>query len=162
MAGAVSSGYQGDARDGRIREQSLVDGTFDRRVAYLLLRMTLGVDFVGHGFIRLLHGDRVFAQGMVKQMAETPLPPWFVYGFGVVLPPIELVLGTLLVLGLMTRWALIAGSLLMMALMLGITLRQDWATAGTQLLYSVIFTGLLWQRAKYDGGWIRLLRRERP
>lgn len=131
----------------------------DRRAAYGLLRVTLGVDLLGHGFIRLLHGDMAFARGMVKQMAETPLPASFVYGFGLVLPPVELALGVLLVLGVLTRWSLLAGAALMMALMVGITLKQDWATAGTQLLYSLVFFVLLCGRARYNPNWSDLWKR---
>jgi hypothetical protein len=40
------------------------------------------------------------------------LPGWFVYSFGLVLPFVETLIGIALVLGLFTRWALLAGSLL--------------------------------------------------
>ena len=138
-----------------MREQ---DELQDRCMAYVMLRVTLGVDFLGHGFIRLFHGDALFAQGMAKQMADTPMPAWFVHDFGLVLPPIELALGLLLVLGLFTRWSLVAGAGLMMALMVGITLKQDWATAGTQLVYSLVFFILLYARAGNDATWPDLLR----
>ena len=130
----------------------------DRHLAYALLRATMGINFLGHGFIRLLHGNAAFAQNMVKQMAETPLPAWFVYPFGWTLPLIELTLGLLLLIGVFTRQALIAGALLMMALMVGVTLRQDWNTAGSQLLYSLIFSALLFARARYDRSWLDLAR----
>lgn len=130
----------------------------ERRLAYVLLRAAMGMDFLGHGAIRLLHGDGAFAVGMVKQMADTPLPAGFVHGFGVVLPVIELTIGVALLTGLMTRWVLVAGSLLMPALMLGVTLRQDWATAGTQLIYCLLFSLLLFLRGEYDAGWPSVLR----
>jgi thiosulfate dehydrogenase [quinone] large subunit len=125
----------------------------ERRLAYVLLRVSLGMDFLGHGAVRLLHGVGAFAAGMVKQMAETPLPAGFVHGFGLVLPVVELTLGVALLLGLLTRWALIGGALLMLVLMFGVTLRQDWATAGMQLIYCFLFALLLFLRAEYDAGW---------
>ena len=80
--------------------------SWEQRMAYVLLRVAMGVDFLGHGTIRLLHGNVAFAQGMVKQMTETPLPSAFVYGFGWILPFVEFAIGVLLVAGLWTRWAL--------------------------------------------------------
>jgi thiosulfate dehydrogenase [quinone] large subunit len=130
----------------------------DQRIAYVLLRLALGVDFLGHGSIRLLHGNAAFAQWMVKHMAEAPLPSAFVYGFGWLLPFLEAALGLLLIAGLLTRWALIAGSLLMISLLVGVALMQDWAMAGLQLSYCLIFSILLFLRARDDATWPALLR----
>jgi thiosulfate dehydrogenase [quinone] large subunit len=132
---------------------------FEKRLAYVLLRMMLGLDFLGHGGVRLLHGDGAFAAGMVKLMADTPLPPVLVHGFGLVLPFVELTVGLLLVLGVLTREALVLGSVVMLSLMFGTVLRQDWSTAGLQLNYSVVFSLLLFLRAGYDAGWVELVRR---
>ena len=132
-----------------------VDG--ERKLAYGLLRVTLGIDFSGHGVARLLHGDGAFAAGMVTMMAETPLPAGLVYGFGLVVPWGELGLGRLLIAGVWTRGALVGGAVLMMALMLGITLKQDWETAGLQLGYAVVLAGLLFLRERYDAGWLEML-----
>ena len=51
----------------------------------------------------------------------------------------EAVLGTLLCLGLFTRWTLIAGGLWMVALVFGTTVRQDYPTVAIQLLYALLF-----------------------
>ncbi len=133
--------------------------TQEKRLAYVLLRLTLGVNLLGHGFIRLLHGDATFAAGMVKSMADAPLPAGFVYAFGFCTPIIELALGLLLVAGLATRWALISASFFMTMLMVGITLKQDWPTAGVQLGYGAVIAALLFLRADYDTAWTHLLRR---
>jgi uncharacterized membrane protein YphA (DoxX/SURF4 family) len=47
------------------------------------------------------------------------LPSWFVYSFGLIRPLVEVLIGIALVLGLFTRWALLAGSLLMSILIFG-------------------------------------------
>jgi thiosulfate dehydrogenase [quinone] large subunit len=138
-----------------------MSAAFEKRLAYVLLRLMLGLDFLGHGGVRLMHGDGAFAAGMVKQMADTPLPAGLVHGFGVVLPFVELTIGLLLVLGLLTREALVLGSIAMLSLMFGTVLRQDWSTAGLQLNYSVVFSLLLFLRAGYDAGWLELVRRRR-
>jgi thiosulfate dehydrogenase [quinone] large subunit len=50
--------------------------------------------------------------------------------------------------------------LLMMLLMFGITLKQDWSTAGSQLLYDLVLTALLFGRLRYDISWPALFRSE--
>jgi thiosulfate dehydrogenase [quinone] large subunit len=42
-----------------------------------------------------------------------------------------------------TRLALSGGALLMLVLTFGTTLRQDWNTAGLQLIYAVVYAALL-------------------
>jgi thiosulfate dehydrogenase [quinone] large subunit len=133
--------------------------SIEQKTAYALLRLAVGVDFCGHGFVRILHGNAVFAQWMVKQMAETPLPSGFVYGFGWVLPFVEVLLGLLLVAGLWTRQVVVAGALLMLMLMVGISFRQDWSTIALQLFYSFLFSVLLFLRGRYDASWVELVHR---
>lgn len=131
----------------------------DRALAFCLLRLLLGVNFFGHGFIRLLHGDAAFAAGMVHQLSATPLPAPFVNAFGRAVPFVEIILGTLLILGLLTRPVLIAGMLFLCCLMLGVTLHEDWATAGGQLVYGLVFAALLAFRADHDRPWLAFLAR---
>jgi thiosulfate dehydrogenase [quinone] large subunit len=60
-----------------------------------------------------------------------------------VLPVIEAIIGASILFGFQTRRALISGSVLMLVLTVGSTLRQDWATVGIQLTYSVVYSLLL-------------------
>jgi thiosulfate dehydrogenase [quinone] large subunit len=55
----------------------------------------------------------------------------------------EALIGAAVAIGFRTRVALFAGTVLMLALMFGTTLRQDWATAAIQLNYSFIYFPLL-------------------
>ena len=76
-----------------------------------------------------------------------------VYGFGLALPAMEALIGAAVAIGFRTRVALFAGTVLMLALMFGTTLRQEWATAGIQLNYSFIYCLLLAGiRFDYYGG----------
>ncbi|MGH9648046.1 MAG: hypothetical protein ACRD4E_14645 [Bryobacteraceae bacterium] len=50
----------------------------------------------------------------------------FLAFFAAVLPWCEAIVGALVLIGLFTRMALIAGSVLMTALMFGVCLAQDW------------------------------------
>jgi thiosulfate dehydrogenase [quinone] large subunit len=49
----------------------------------------------------------------------------------------------------------------MLVLMFGVTLKQDWATAGNQLIYGIVLAALLFARERYDTTWPALLRRAR-
>lgn len=140
---------------------AIIDTTTEKHHAYVLLRLIVGVDFLNHGAARIFLGSHLggFADGMVKQMAGTPLPPSLVLATGYVVPCVELTVGLLLILGVFTRFALAAALLLMMVLMFGVTLKQEWSTAGLQLTYAFILAALLFGRAEYDRTWPALFRR---
>jgi thiosulfate dehydrogenase [quinone] large subunit len=135
--------------------------TREQQHAYLYLRLLTGLDFFGHGFARVFTGTHLsgFAQGMVKSMAATPLPTSLTLATGYAVPPIELLIGILLLTGLFTRFALTLASLLILVLMFGVTLKQDWPTAGSQLLYGLVLAVLLFARERYDLSWPSLLGR---
>jgi thiosulfate dehydrogenase [quinone] large subunit len=115
-----------------------------KAVAYGLMRFALGLNIFGHGFFRILSGVGAFAHGMVQGMDKGPLPHALSLGFGYCIPWIELALGLLLMAGLFTRLALVAGAVFMIALTFGTVSTQNWAGAGTQLNYSLMFFVLLW------------------
>jgi thiosulfate dehydrogenase [quinone] large subunit len=119
------------------------DLAVDRRLAYALLRAIVGVNLAVHGISRLLAGPHVFAASIVGMFRATPLPSWSVMSFGLVLPWVEAALGLLILLGLATRFALVAASLTILVLTFGSTLRQDWESAGLQLIYAAIYAALL-------------------
>ena len=129
----------------------------DRRLAYALLRVIVGVNLAVHGISRLLAGPRAFAASLVSLFHATPLPAWSVFAFGFVLPWVEATLGLLLLLGLATRFALVAASLTILALTFGSCLRQDWQSAGLQLIYAAIYAALLSFRGEnsYSLDWVR-------
>jgi thiosulfate dehydrogenase [quinone] large subunit len=115
----------------------------DKSLAYALLRIAVGVNFAGHGFIRLYNGVGSFAATTAEHMIKSLLPHGFVLGFGYVIPFVEAVLGFALIFGAFTRFALIAASVFMMMLTVGVASNQQWDVAGQQLLYSLVFFVLL-------------------
>jgi thiosulfate dehydrogenase (quinone) large subunit len=117
--------------------------TTDRNLAYLFLRLFLGINIGVHGASRIYSGVAGFATEMVSQFARTPLPSRMVYLFGVTLPFAEAVVGVLIFIGLWSRLTYCTGFLLMIALTFGSTLRQDWTAAGWQLLYAFAYAALL-------------------
>jgi thiosulfate dehydrogenase [quinone] large subunit len=132
----------------------------DRRLAYLLLRLTLGINMLLHGAVRL-PALGAFAAGMVQQFADTLLPAMAVRLFGLVLPFMETAIGLLLIVGLWTRWTLIAGGLLIAALVFGTALRSDWETLSIQMLYAIIYYLLLAERTS-DYFSLDTVRTKRP
>jgi len=122
----------------------------DQRLAYALLRMVVGLNLLMHGVSRLLAGTGTFADKLAGQFAHAPLPVWSVWSFGMALPAMEALLGLLLLIGLRTRAALIAGSLLIMVLTFGSALVQDWPAAGLQLTYALVYSVLLFL-LRYNG-----------
>ena len=107
-------------------------------LAFLLLRLTLGLNICMHGVSRLVTGPAAFANSLVPMFKNTPLPAWGVHIFGLILPWAEAILGFLLLIGFCTSAALLASSLLILILTFGTTLRQDWSTAGVQLIYAAV------------------------
>jgi thiosulfate dehydrogenase [quinone] large subunit len=112
-------------------------------LAFLLLRLTLGLDICMHGVSRIAVGPATFANSLVPMFQSTPLPAWSVHLFGLILPWAEAILGFLLLLVFCTRFALVTGSLLILVLMFGTTMRQDWSAAGIQLIYAAVYAALL-------------------
>jgi thiosulfate dehydrogenase (quinone) large subunit len=115
----------------------------DVAIAYGLLRVTLGLNICIHGVSRLIAGVTSFAHSLVPMFQKTPLPAWSVFAFGLVLPWAEALLGMLVLTGFRTRIGLIGGSVLIIALTFGTTLRQGWDTAGLQLIYAAVYAALL-------------------
>jgi thiosulfate dehydrogenase (quinone) large subunit len=120
----------------------------DKKIAYVLLRVVFGVNIFLHGLSRLVSDHAAFLAYLSQQMARAPVPKFLLPAFAAGLPWAETAVGLLLIIGLFTRFALVAGSVLMIVLMAGVTLAQDWDTAGIQLIYCVIYFLLLTYRER--------------
>ncbi|HEX3374263.1 MAG TPA: DoxX family protein [Edaphobacter sp.] len=116
----------------------------DRSLAYALLRLSLGINFAGHGLIRIHNGVAAFAQTTTEHLAKSPLPSGLTYALSYAIPFIEAILGLTLILGVFTRISLATGAIFMVLLTIGVTANQQWDIAGQQLLYSVVFFFLLY------------------
>jgi thiosulfate dehydrogenase [quinone] large subunit len=122
--------------------------TLDRELAYAVFRLTLGINILVHGAGRIFGpGADAFAATTAVEFAKTPLPAGMVHTFLVVVPFAELVLGALTTLGLLTRWALTLGGLLITALVFGTAMRSDWNTVGFQMIYAITYYFLLVHRS---------------
>ena len=112
--------------------------TTPKQTAYALLRITIGINFLGHGLARLPKIS-AFRNWMVTQFQESILPGFLVYTWGSVLPFIEFIIGTLLIIGFFTYRAAIAGALVIAILILGSCLTEHWEWAGGQMLYALFY-----------------------
>jgi thiosulfate dehydrogenase (quinone) large subunit len=116
----------------------------DKSLAYALLRITFGINFAGHGLIRIYNGAGAFAATTTEHLAKSPLPHSLAFGFSYAIPFLEAILGLALILGVFTRIVLVCGTVFMMTLTIGVTSNQQWDIAGQQLLYSIVFFLLLY------------------
>jgi thiosulfate dehydrogenase [quinone] large subunit len=125
----------------------------DRALARALLRVTLGMNLVVHGLVRVPK-LAAFAGAMARDFGPTFLPSQIVYGYALALPFLEAVLGALIAAGLWQRSALVAGALLMLGLVFGTALLQRWDTLTQQMVYSLIYAALIatlsWDRWSVD------------
>jgi thiosulfate dehydrogenase [quinone] large subunit len=130
----------------------------NEHLGYALLRAVVGVNVMMHGVSRMITGPGEFAAKLVMKFEHVPLPAWSVWVFGLILPTTEGLLGLLILVGLRTRAALIAASLLIMLLTFGSALSQDWDSTGTQLNYALVYSILIFLH-QYDGwsidAWIK-------
>jgi thiosulfate dehydrogenase [quinone] large subunit len=115
-----------------------------RSLAYALLRIAFGINFAGHGLIRIHNGVAAFAQSTAEHLAASPLPHTVAYAFSYAIPFLEAILGLTLILGVFTRIALVCGAVFMMGLTIGTTANQQWDVASQQLIYSIVFFLLLY------------------
>jgi len=123
---------------------------------YLLARLPIGMSFFGHGLERLPKLD-AFSHGMAASFSKSILPEVLVLPFGYVLPVLELLTGILLLLGLFTRFAAVLGVALMLALIFGSSMIEQWNNVFTQIIYGA-YLALLFYFAEYntisiDGVW---------
>jgi len=110
----------------------------DKILAYLILRLALGVNLLMHGLVRIPILEE-FVSGLQQGFENTWLPQALVTGFAYFLPYAEGLIGILLLAGAWTRYALLSGGILMSLLIFGKTVQQDWATVGTQMIYVLSF-----------------------
>ncbi|MBN9382398.1 MAG: DoxX family membrane protein [Chitinophagaceae bacterium] len=110
--------------------------------AFLILRLAVGASMFGHGLVRLpkLNG---FSHWMVGLYEKSMLPIALVTPFSYILPILEFLIGIFLLTGLFTRASLIAGALVMIVLILGTTLIENWDALPSQLIHAAFFAVLL-------------------
>jgi thiosulfate dehydrogenase [quinone] large subunit len=131
------------------QSESTPSKTSDAVIAYTILRLSFGANILLHGLSRLLIGRPGFLAYLNHYFEHAPLVPLSILpAFATVLPWVETILGLLLMLGLVTRFGLIAGALVLTLLVIGTNLAQDWIVSGLQLIYCFIYCYLLVHRER--------------
>ena len=107
-------------------------------LAYLILRLTMGVNMLTHGIARMLNLDG-FNSWMIGQFSNTILPEFIVSIASYMIPFSEFILGVLLIFGLFTSRAYLLGGLLIVSLVFGSGLQENWNVISSQMIYAVFF-----------------------
>jgi len=111
-------------------------------ISFLLLRLAIGASFFGHGLIRLPK-LAAFSDGMINTFKKSMLPELLVTPFSYVLPVAEFVIGLLLLSGLFTKASAIAGSVVMLVLIFGTCMIENWEALPSQLIHIAFLVTLL-------------------
>lgn len=109
------------------------------QLARIVIRIGLGINMLMHGLVRLpkLNG---FVNKMAGGFADTVLPDVLTRSFLYALPFAEFASGLLILLGgQLSKWGYFLGGLIIGALLFGTTLKEDWGTAGIQMIYVIAF-----------------------
>lgn len=114
----------------------------DLELAVSLARIGLGVNIALHGWTRVFKFTE-FANHLDQQFAHSILPHAIVSASAYAIVGAECVVGLLLLAGFALRATLAAGCWLMIALLFGTCLIQDWSAAGDQLIYLGFYAALL-------------------
>lgn len=115
-------------------------------ITYLLVRLALAISLFGHGLVRLPKLT-IFSNWMIKSFESSMLPKLLVIPFSYTLPIAEFIIGTLLILGLFTKTALVMGGIVMLMLVLGTCLIENWEALPSQMIH-VAFIAILLQFVK--------------
>ena len=116
----------------------------DAVIAYTILRVSFGANIMLHGVSRIVMGHAAFLAYLTHYFEKASyVPVGMLSLFATVQPWVELILGLLLMIGLATRFSLIAGGLVILSLVIGTNLAQDWLVSGLQLIYAFLYYYLL-------------------
>jgi len=125
------------------------DNSLGRALGYFILRLSLGVDMLMHYVVRTWGVSQDFVPVTEKMFVGNLLPMSWVHTFLTILPYFEGLLGVLLILGLLSRWALTAEGLLVTVLLFGTAIRSDWTVVSHQMIY-LLFVFVLLAVEQYD------------
>lgn len=110
--------------------------------AYLLLRLGVGMSMFGHGLVRAPK-LAMFSDWMLKGFQKSWLPEFLVLPFSYLIPIAEFIIGILLLLGFFTKQAAFAGGILMIVLIFGSSMQENWGAVPSQLIHITFFALLI-------------------
>lgn len=111
--------------------------------AYTILRVTMGINMIMHGAVRIFGDYTGFVSWVTNEFSGTILPGGLIYLIGWAIPPVEFLIGISLFLGLFTTVGLVVAGIHMAILVFGMSLISNWGTVANQMLYVFAFSALL-------------------
>ncbi|MCL6218706.1 DoxX family protein [Zunongwangia pacifica] len=120
----------------------------NHQLAFLLARITLGINFFLHGFVRIPKLE-AFTNGLTQGFEGTMLPLPLIEMVAYAIPFIEVVLGIFVFLGIFSKKTLAAAAIFIMLLITGCAFKEDWSAIGTQMLYA-LFIFFLIKNLEYE------------
>jgi len=119
--------------------------------SFLLLRLAIAISMFGHGLVRLPK-LATFSNWMVGSFENSMLPKIIVTPFSYILPIAEFAIGLFLLLGIFTKPSLVAGAVVMLILLFGTSMIENWEAIPSQLIH-IAFFALLLHFADYNS-WV--------
>jgi thiosulfate dehydrogenase [quinone] large subunit len=113
------------------------------QIGYVFFRIFVGANLFFHGFMRVLTGVGAWAMPQAETFTDTFLPIPLVIFALYLIPYVQVFLGTCIVLGIFTRWALLGGLCLFLIILFGHVVRQNWSGAHIVMHYAVYYWILL-------------------
>lgn len=110
---------------------------------YFVMRIMLGLNLFMHGSMRHFYGIEQWVEQNAESFIDTILPMILVIVSLYLIPTVQIMLGTLLLLGLFTRPALLGSVLLFLTLDVGHGVRQMWPGFHLIMHYSIYIWILL-------------------
>ena len=110
--------------------------------SFLLLRLAIAISLFGHGLVRLPK-LATFSNWMVGSFENSMLPKIIVTPFSYILPIAEFAIGLFLLLGIFTKPSLVAGAVVMLILLFGTSMIENWEAIPSQLIHIAFFALLL-------------------
>lgn len=118
----------------------------DKVLAYTLFRLFMGINMFMHGAVRLGENYGVFIEWTQGVFADSWLPEWLVTLEASLIPGVEIAIGVLLFFGFKTRFAIMVAMGLMVTLVFGMNVVQDWELVNRHLIYAMAFYLLMHNR----------------
>ncbi|NHE58151.1 DoxX family membrane protein [Cyclobacterium plantarum] len=109
-----------------------------KSLSFIFIRLGVGISMLGHGLVRIPKISN-FSSGMVDSFNGSYLPEFIIVPFSLVLPFLEFLLGLMLLLGWHTRMAGILGGVLMLFLMFGTAMIENWGALPSQMIHLLFF-----------------------
>ncbi|MBD3627722.1 DoxX family membrane protein [Cyclobacterium sp.] len=109
-----------------------------KSLSFIFIRLGVGISMLGHGLVSIPKISN-FSSGMVDSFDGSYLPEFIVVPFSFVLPFLEFLLGLMLLLGWHTSMAGILGGVLMLFLMFGTSMIENWGALPSQMIHLLFF-----------------------